>query len=274
MPQDCTGDQIVNGNDLSAMSSAWLSSPGRGEWNPSCDVSVDDTINSKDLAVLAQVWGSDAANPKPVVKWSLDETAADSIGSHDGSLNGFADDNSHWVAGHSGSGLNFDGTDDYIEIADYKGICGRNSRTVSAWIKTQPNPTGKLPVITWGQNEPGAYWLLEVDEEQRLRLSCGAGFTSANEQQVGDGNWHHIAVVLDPVDPERPLVSDVKLYIDGRRKTIYKMEEAEINTVCIENVRIGASLNPDNNYFAGTIDEVAIFDRAVGTSAIHQEYLH
>jgi hypothetical protein len=80
--------------------------------------------------------------------------------------------------------------------------------------------------------------------------------------------------VLDPVDPERPLVSDVKLYIDGRRKTIYKMEEAEINTVCIENVRIGASLNPDNNYFAGTIDEVAIFDRAVGTSAIHQEYLH
>jgi hypothetical protein len=274
MPQDCTGDQIVNGSDLSAMSWTWLSSPDKNYWNPSCDLSADDIVNNIDLAVLGQVWGKDAANPEPIAKWSLDETAADNVGSNDGSLKGFSTDNSHWVVGHSGSSLNFDGTDDYIEVEGYKGICGKNPRTVSAWIKTQLNPTGNLPVIAWGQDEPGAYWLLEVDEQQRLRLSCGSGFISANEQQVGDGDWHHIAVVLDPVDPERPLVSDVKLYVDGRRRTIYKMEEAEINTGCTENVRIGAAHDPHNNYFSGIIDEVAIFNMAIGTSAIHQEYLH
>jgi len=278
MQQDCTDDQIVNVNDLSAMSSAWLGSPGRDNWNPSCDVSADDVINIKDLAVLGRVWGNDAANPPPVAHWSLDETAgmvaADSVGSHDGSLKGFSADDSHWAAGHSGGGLNFDGTDDYVEVEDYKGICGKNPRTVSAWIKTQPNPTGNLPIIAWGQNEPGGYWLMEVDEEQRLRLSSGSGFISANEQQVGDGDWHHVAVVLDPVDSERPLMSDVKLYVDGRRRTIYKIEEAEINTGCVENVRIGVTHDPDSNYFSGTIDEVAIFDMAIGTTAIHQEYLH
>jgi len=177
------------------------------------------------------------------------------------------------VAGHSGGGLEFDGTDDYLQVEGYRGICGRNPRTISAWIKTQPDPTGRLPIVAWGQNQPGAYWLLEVDEEQRLRLSCGSGFVSANEQQVGDGDWHHIAVVLDPADPERPLISDVSLYVDGRRRTIYRMEEAEINTGCLENLRIGASHDPGGNYFAGIIDEVAIFDGAVGTTAIHMAYL-
>jgi len=52
------------------------------------------------------------------------------------------------------------------------------------------------------------------------------------------------------------------------------MEEAEINTGCNENVRIGTSHGPDSNYYAGAIDEVAIFDMAIGTTAIHQEYLH
>ena len=277
MPQDCTGDQVVNINDLSAMSSAWLSSPGGANWNPSCDVSSDDTINNNDLAVLGRVWRMDAANPAPTAHWPLDETAgmiaADSMGSYDGSLMGFSADDSHWVAGHSVGGLEFDGTDDYVEVEGYLGICGKNPRTVSAWIKTQQNPTGNIPIISWGQNQPGAYWLLEVDEDQRLRLFCGSGFISADEQQIGDGNWHHIAVVLDPVDPERPLMSDVSLYVDGRRRTIYKIEEAEINTGCTENVRIGAAHGSDTNYFSGIIDEVAIFDIAAGTTAIHQAYL-
>jgi hypothetical protein len=219
----------------------------------------------------------DVANPVPAAHLPLNETAgmiaADSVGAHDGSLKGFDADGSHWVAGYSRGGLKLDGANDYIEVEGYKGICGKSPRTVSAWIKTQPDLTVRLPIVTWGRDLPGEYWLLEVDEDQRLRLSCGSGFISANEQQVGDGNWHHVAVVLDPVDPARPLISDVLLYVDGRRRTIYKMEEAQINTGCSENVRIGALHVPGSNYFSGIIDEVAIFDMAIGTTAIHKIYL-
>jgi hypothetical protein len=279
MPQDCTGDQIINGNDLFALSSAWLSVPGRANWDSSCDVSgpADDLINFKDLTVLAQVWNQDANGPAPVAYWPLNETAgmvaADSTGSNDGSLLGFSEGSSQWVTGRLNGGLEFDGTDDYVEVEGYPCICGKKPRAVFAWIKTNGISNSRFSVITWGQKQPGEYWLMEVDEDQRLRLSCESGFLSANEQQVGDGNWHHVAVVLAPVDSARPLISDVLLYVDGKRRTIYKMQEAQINTGCTENIRIGAAHDPASNTFAGIIDEVAIFDVALSPIAVWQAYI-
>jgi hypothetical protein len=272
IPQDCTGDRIINGNDLFALSSAWLSEPDQANWDSSCDVSVDDIINNKDFAALAQAWNQDVNAPEPVAYWPMNETsgivAADDMGSYDGSLVGFSEDDSQWVTGHLGAGLEFDGSDDYVEVEAFSGICGTKPRSVVAWIRTDGIPVDKLPIITWGQKQPEEYWLLEVDEDQRLRLSCESGFISANQQQVGDGNWHHIAVVLDPVDSARPLISDVLLYVDGQRRTIYKMQESHINTGCLENVRIGASHEPNSNTFAGIIDEVTIFDIAVSPTLV------
>jgi len=277
--QDCTGDHTVNESDLFAFSSAWLAAPGTAHWNSSCDVSdpPDDWIDNKDLAALGQAWNRDATNPAPVAYWAFDEAtglaAADGVGSHDGSLIGFIGDDSQWVTGHVGGAIEFDGLDDYVEFDGYPGVGGTNPRAFVAWINTQEISTEILPIIAWGQDKPGAYWLVEVDEDQRLRLSCGSGFVSANEQQIGDGDWHHIAVVLDPIDPERSLISDVLLYVDGERRTIYTMEEADINTGDSENVRIGASHGPDTNTFGGLIDEVAIFDRVVGLTAIQRAFL-
>ncbi len=277
--QDSTGDHVVNGNDLKALSSAWLAAPGMANWNPSCDVSdpPDDRIDNKDMAALGQVWDRDINFRDPVAYWPLNETsglvAADSVGSHDGSLMGFSGDDSQWVTGHLGGALEFDGMDDYVEVEGYPGVGGKSPRAVAVWIKTQEIPTVALPIIAWGQEDPGAVWLMEVDEDQRLRLSCGSGFVSANEQQIGDGDWHHIAVVLDPADSKHPLLSDISLYIDGERRTFYKMGEAEINTGNAGNVCIGAALDPDHNTFAGIIDEVAIFDGALSPTAIQQAFL-
>jgi hypothetical protein len=158
-------------------------------------------------------------------------------------------------------------------VQGYPGICGKNPRAILAWIKTRGTPAVRLPFVAWGQNQPGAYWLIEVDEDQRLRLSCGSGFVSANEQQVGDGNWHHIAVVLDPVDEDRPLISDALLYVDGQRRTIYKMEEARIDTGCIENLSIGAAHGLVESNFAGVMDEVMIFDATIGPTSVRDVYL-
>jgi len=96
---------------------------------------------------------------------------------------------------------------------------------------------------------------------------------SAYEQQIGDGAWHHVAVVLDPVDADRPLISDVLLYVDGRRRTVYKLQEADIDTGCAENVRIGAAHGPNTGTFAGTIDEVMIFDAAVDATGVRRAHI-
>jgi len=176
MPQDCTDDRIINANDLSALSAAWLSEPGGASWNPSCDLSANDRVDSEDFALLADVWAQGAAGPAPIAHWPMDETtgsvAADGAGSHDGSLKGFSADGSQWVTGHSGGGLEFDGTDDYVEVEGYTGVCGRQARAVFAWLKTRESEAVGLPIIAWGTNEPGAYWLVEVDEDQRRVGIC------------------------------------------------------------------------------------------------------
>jgi hypothetical protein len=274
LPQDCTGDNVVDNNDLAALCSAWLADPSAANWDSACDLSgADDRVDNRDLATLGQLWRYDSANPAPVAHWKLDETsgliAADSEGSHHGSLMGYSGDDSQWVNDHPHTGLWFDGTGQYVQIDGFAGIVGKKPRTVSAWVKTG----GAHPIIAWGAGEPGASWLIEVDEDQRLRLSCGSGYISANERQIGGGQWRHIAVVLDPADPHRPLVSDVALYIDGKRRTIYKMAEAEIDTGSNESVRLGGGHGPAGAFFAGGMDEVAIFDVAVGRTAIYQRYL-
>mgnify|MGYP001069851264 CR=1 FL=1 len=274
LPQDCTGDNVVDTNDLAALSSAWLADPSAANWDSACDVSAgDDWIDNSDFAAIGGAWHQDAANPAPVAHWKLDETsglvAADSEGSHHGSLMGYSGDDSQWVNNHPHTGLWFDGTGQYVQVDGFAGIVGKKPRTVSAWVKTG----GAHPIMAWGGSEPGASWLIEVDEDQRLRLSCGSGYISANEKQIGGGQWRHIAVVLDPADPRRPLVSDVALYIDGKRRTIYKMAEAEIDTGSTDDVWLGAEHGPGGAFFAGGMDEVAIFDVAVGRTAIYQRYL-
>ena len=51
------------------------------------------------------------------------------------------------------------------------------------------------------------------------------------------------------------------------------MEEADINTGDIENVRVGAAHDPDTNTFAGMIDDIVIFDAVVGLTAAQRTFL-
>ena len=55
---DCNNDCRVNMIDFSAMANAWLSSSPDARWNESCNISTppDNTINLKDLAVMAASW--------------------------------------------------------------------------------------------------------------------------------------------------------------------------------------------------------------------------
>jgi hypothetical protein len=138
--------------------------------------------------------------------------------------------------------------------------------TVSAWIKTLRTPTLPLPIMSWGELSSGQQWLLQVDADKRFRVSSAAGIMSANDQIIGDGKWHHIAVVLHPVDSRLPLMSDVMLYVDGTRRGIYKMQESRVQLGSMENIRVGMSHDGDGPTFQGTMDEVKVYDSVISNS--------
>ncbi len=277
--EDCTGDGTVDGNDLSLMSSAWLSGPAGARWQPSCDLSPasPDRIDLYDLSVLASRWQQEDGLASPTVHWRLDETAGSTAveeqGRRNGLLHNFPDDGSQWVEAVNGGGLRFDGIDDLVEISSNSEIYGTRPRAVTAWIKLTDKPMDNQTILVWGTPEPGRYWQLEVDANRKFRFSCGPGSAVASGKLIGDTQWHHIAAVLDPIDPGNPHVSDIRLYVDAQPQAVLELTEHPIDTANIGNLRIGASYDPSApHYFNGILDDVQLFDAALGPADIQALY--
>ena len=278
VPQDGTGDDTVDFNDLSRLSRAWLHRPGDAAWEPACDVSLppDDRIDVQDFAALARQWRQPGGLAAPRAHWKLDETAgltaSDERGSCPGVLHSFPNDNSQWVAGVSGGGLRFDGVDDYVEITGLPSLAAGAPRTIAAWVKVSAKPTATKTILAWGELTSGRHWLLQVDPYRRLRFACGTGYALAT-RLVGDAQWHHIAIALDALVASHPHVSDIRLYVDTQPQAVYDLNEQEIAGVTTQDLRIGAAYDPTASQpFSGTIDDVQIFDTALTPAHVRQIY--
>jgi hypothetical protein len=278
VPQDSTGDGTVDANDLSLLSSAWLRKPENVHWAPACDISspADDRIDLGDLAALSRQWRQEGGLPAPVAHWKLDETAGitalDERGRLHAVLHNFPADDSPWVPGTVGGGLRFDGTEDYAQIDAPLEITGKGPRTITAWIKVSEKPAANQAILAWGEPANGQHWLLEVDASRRLRFSCGAGYAFAS-RLIGDTQWHHVAVALDPLVPGSPQVSDIRLYVDAGPQVVYEMAERPLDAAGTETLRIGAPYDPNESaHFNGILDDVRIYDTALSPANIRRIY--
>lgn len=177
----------------------------------------------------------------------------------DGVLHGNV--NPAWQPGYYANALQFDGADDYVEIADYKGISEGNHRTCAAWIKTVGYGGH---ILSWGNTDAGSKWLVRINSAGQLRAEVQGGYISGSTI-VADNDWHHIAVTMK--NDGSPDISEASLYIDGRLETSIEWISCAVNTASDNNVQIGAfSFNP--NYFEGTIDDVRIYDRVLNAEEI------
>ena len=84
-----------------------------------------------------------------VSHYKLDEasgtTAVDSTGANNGTLT----NNPAWTTGKIGNGLSFDGTNDYVNIANESNFDFErtNSFSASAWVKNN-STTGEYPILS------------------------------------------------------------------------------------------------------------------------------
>ncbi|KAA3598384.1 MAG: T9SS C-terminal target domain-containing protein [Calditrichaeota bacterium] len=151
--------------------------------------------------------------------------------------------------------LNFDGTNDYVDVPSFQGITGTNPRSGEAWIKTTDTTA---PIFAWGVKTAGAKWNFRVQYKVSIggiiRLEVEGGGI-AGSTNVADGKWHHVAFTFE--DDGSPDVTDVKLYVDGNLETITVSADEPINTSGSGNLQIAK--DPTGRYFGGLIDEVRIW---------------
>lgn len=172
-----------------------------------------------------------------------------------------------WVDGKFSKALQFDGVDDYVDIADTDKLSGGDGKklTVVAWFKTTKiEGTDNTPIIMKYLDASQKDWDLTVDTG-KLKFAYetgGAGVDfEVNAPSMGGvvelDKWYHGAFALDG--------RNVKVYLDGTEVASVEIPTETPNTNV--NVDIG-SVAYRNNYYRGIIDEVGVFDATLSKEDI------
>ena len=154
-----------------------------------------------------------------------------------------------------------------------------SSFSVEAWFKTTSTRGGKI--IGFGDRQgginsngsPAMSGLYDkhiyLTNDGRLVFGVWAGFadTLTSSKAYNNGQWHHV------VGSQGPL--GMTLYIDGARVASNSQTK---NLSYSGYWRIGGDNlsgwpnRPTSNYFAGTIDEAAVYDHALSLTSVRNHY--
>ena len=191
-----------------------------------------------------------------VGQWLLDETsgtvAKDTSGNgNDGEIIGKA----NWVNGKFGKALELDGTSTGLKVAP--GLALKNFTAV-LWVNSGKD-WGKTRTELWcGSKTYGDSVLIRGDDradwkkgEAMLHWTDGAAWHAIGSGKLKSKTWYHLAGTFNG--------STLKFYVDGK---LVGQKDSKIGAG-EKDTFIGCHPNP-TNYFQGMIDEVAIFDDALG----------
>lgn len=233
------------------------------------------------------------AEDRLVLHLSFDDQAA--IG-HDGSGCG-----NHGVphgnpasgeAAVRGGALRLDGVDDYLDCGNAESLqLGTDDFTLEAWIKTHTRDAYVVIVSTGGYGVGYGLFCLTIREHNVLSTDYRCRHQDntiawrrrqapptlppiVNRQPINNGRWHHIAVVVD-----RDSHSGVpRLYRDGIEVTGGgamaggALPAAAIMVTNSDPLLIGASSPRPYRFYAGLIDEVKLYRRALREDEIKRHW--
>jgi hypothetical protein len=199
-----------------------------------------------------------AAETGLVVHWKLDDgagsTANDDVGEIDGALNGFPIDDSQWVTGKVGTGaLQFDGSNDYVaaNVADWTAV----SYTVALWVKAASTGQAEWSSV-FNNDSSNADFQLDVDGgspgSYRFNANADINFGAVTT------DWVHLTVTWDGCT--------IRAYYDGSLASSTPGGTWTAGAY-FGVYELGRNRAADK-FFAGTIDDMRVYDRALSASEI------
>jgi hypothetical protein len=193
--------------------------------------------------------------------WPGDGNAQDIIGPNDGTLQG----GTAFAPGIVEEAFSFDGTNDYVSVADNPALDPTSAITVEVWINPSSHVGSFDPIVKKageGLDQSHGYALefLGNDVVFWVYLSGGAAWQASTSAFVPFGTWTHVAGVYDG--------SAIRLYVNGALAGSPTFVAGSI--VRSKNpLNIGRDpANPDRLYH-GLIDEVSLYNRALTADEIH-----
>ncbi len=189
--------------------------------------------------------------------------AADSTGNgNDGTIHGAS-----WVDGKFGKALQFDGTDDWVEVAHSNTVAFEAGTSFSVTLHFKGTKVGgSLAGKNYEDTSQATPWYLlwngggDNKVTFFLRDSANTSFRPQSTTEIGDDQWHFIAGVADTDSGK------ASIWIDGTMEA-----ELDFNTDdgygTAEGVfHIGRHFD---RYTAGIIDEVALYNVALSEADLN-----
>ncbi len=215
------------------------------------------------IAVVGLFLTANASYTDLVGAWALDEGKGTEIKDSSGNNNNGVATDPEWVDGKRGKALLFsEKNESLVEIPDEDGAFTLQEFTLAAWIKAS-DLHGGWPAIVgkWDANNRRNYGLWLHNTKGTLYGPQGFGNPKVNVDGGGpdlsDNNWHHVAGTYDG--------QKAIGYVDG--VNVGETDTASVLDEVPDPVRIG-KFTQAPHYFAGVIDEVAIYDNALSEDEI------
>lgn len=212
--------------------------------------------------------------------WSFNEGTGTQAGDFSGLGNhGVLTSSPTWVSGKRGRALNFN-TDNFVRVS---GVPVTSAvRTYSAWISPRTSGESNFGTIIGTDVGGGAFtglvWsLCSGDAEcssqsNTLQLyqffSGNDGIWHTGANTITLNAWNHVALVYDSGSSTNEPV----FYINGVLAATTEVQNPTGTRVTDTDFHIGAYDDSDNFGFDGLIDEVRVYNRALGASEIAKLY--
>ena len=244
---------------------------GNGIWKEFFKGLIDD-VRVYDHALSATAITSDMQHPVTaatsqsqttvsadlVAAYNFDEPSGETVRDASGLGNdGVASGGPARAAGHTSGGLSFDGGDDMVTVPSSASLSPTSAITVEAWVRPS-QLGGTWRTIALKERAGGMCWALYAHDASGAAAHV---FTSAELRARGDalttGTWTHLAMTYDG--------AVLALYRDGAL-VASSFVSGPIATSS-GALRIGGNTIWQEP-FAGTLDDLRIYDRALSAGEI------
>lgn len=202
-------------------------------------------------------WGEEGL----VAAWNFDEgsgaTVKDQVGSAHGTIGG-----AMYVPVGRGFALRLDGVDDFVDFGNAPSLSPENQITLESWVYAEKTPSvGEPGIVGKGYDN---YVLTYYTDGHVWWYAGESGVNCRAPMPVG--GWHHVVGTYDG--------HTLRLYVDGQLASVTPGKAKAIPRG--HNFWVGKSQGTEqytkNAHFAGMVDDVRVYDRALAPAEVLEHY--
>ena len=197
-----------------------------------------------------------------VAAYGLNASSGSSVVDASGRGNGGTVSGAVWSAsGRFGSALSFDGVNDWVTVADSASLDLSSGMTVEAWVR--PSKAGGWRTVVCKERPGGVVYGLYGDQAGGRplgQIDVGGERNAVGSAALPLNAWSHLATTFDG--------STVRLFVNGVQ--VGSLPFSGSMPASTGSFRLGGN-GVWGEWFAGLIDEVRVYNRALTATEIQQD---